>query len=98
MIPIIRESSRLEYAFSTMFNSNGVIGHELTVCESSMIDEALKVLQIPSNQVNRYIAARKLSESDITFRFNQKGLDCTIISSVGSLIPISPSILNPFRN
>lgn len=95
---VIRESFRLEYAFSTMFNSNGVVGHELTVCESNMIDEALKLLQIPNNTTNRYIAAKKLSESDITYRFNQKGLDCTIINSIGSLIPISPSILNPFRN
>lgn len=95
---VTRESSRMEYAFSTMYNSNGVVGHELSVIESNMIDEALRLLQIPSNTVNRYIAAKKLAASDICYRFNVKGLDCTIINSIGSLIPISPSILNPFRN
>lgn len=98
MEKVIRQSSRFEYAFSTMYNSVGVVGHELNIVDSNNINEALIVLNLPSTHITRYAAAKKLAESDIVYRFNQKELECNIISSIGSLIPISPSILNPFMN
>lgn len=46
----------------------------------------------------RLLAARKLAETEVFFKIKSLGLDCSIIDSIGSLIPIPPEILTPFMN
>lgn len=93
-----RESYRFEYAFSVMFTFEGKYYHECCLVDSNNIDEALLLLDLPNATTTRYIAAKRLAESEITYKAQQQNMSINMYSSLGTLIPISPTILNPYWN
>lgn len=93
-----RKSFRIEYAFSVLYKLLGITTHQVILITSENIDDGIKELGIPDNPTTRYIVAKNISESEITYKSHKNNLSCKILESLGTLVPISPTILEPYWN
>ena len=92
-------SERVEYAFSVMAEIQGITDHEVCLVTSDNIKEELKYLELPDTRETRYAVAKRIVESDMKFRCEQiKISPPKILGCHGTLVPISPTILNPMVN
>lgn len=85
---------RLEYAIAIMYQLGGSHRQQIFVINSESINEGLVLSGLEDCRANRYIVAGRIAKSEIQFTIP----NARDIEWIGTMLPISPSILKPMRN